>query len=83
MRASKPITVTLGHQQKAVDERLSSGRYASASEVLRAALRSLEREEQALDMLMRAKIAEALADSRPDVPSDDVFARLRQRGGAR
>jgi hypothetical protein len=29
MRASKPITITLGDQQRSVDARLQSGRYPS------------------------------------------------------
>jgi antitoxin ParD1/3/4 len=43
MRTSKPITVTLGRQQASVDARLASGAYDSASEVMRAALRALDR----------------------------------------
>ncbi|WP_367210642.1 type II toxin-antitoxin system ParD family antitoxin [Mesorhizobium sp.] len=43
MRTSKPITVTLGRQQSSVDNRLASGAYDSASEVIRAALRALDR----------------------------------------
>ncbi len=77
MRRSKPITVTLGKQQHLLDERLQSGAYDSASEVVRAALRALYREEQVLDAVMRAKIQEALDDPRPDVPAEDVFAELR------
>jgi antitoxin ParD1/3/4 len=77
MRASKPITVTLGKQQASLDAHLASGNYDSASEVLRAGLRALDREQRALDDLMRAKIQEALDDPRPDIPADDVFAELR------
>lgn len=77
MRTSKPITVTLGKQQHLLDERLESGAYDTASEVLRAALRALDREEQVLDAVIRAKIAEALEDPRPDIPAEDVFSELR------
>lgn len=76
MRASKPITVTLGKQQASLDAHLASGNYESASEVLRAGLRALDREQKALDDLMRAKIQEALDDPRPDIPMDEVFAEL-------
>lgn len=82
MRSSKPITVTLGAQQAAVDERVSSGAYGSASEVLRAALRALDREEAALDVLMRRKIEESLADAHPSIPAAEVFERLRRRNAA-
>lgn len=79
MRTSKPITVTLGKQQALLDDRLQSGAYESASEVIRAGLRALDREEAALNEIMRAKIREAIDDLRPDVPAAEVFARLRTR----
>jgi antitoxin ParD1/3/4 len=77
MRTSKPITVTLGKQQRSLDLRLESGAYDSASEVMRAALRALDREETALNDIMREKIRAALDDPRADRPADEVFARLR------
>ncbi|AMX92692.1 type II toxin-antitoxin system ParD family antitoxin [Mesorhizobium sp. M7A.F.Ca.US.014.04.1.1] len=77
MRTSKPITVTLGRQQASVDVRLASGAYDSASEVMRAALRALDREEQTITAIMRAKVQEALDDPRPDIPAEDVFKALR------
>lgn len=76
-RTSRPITVTLGELQQGVDERVQSGRYSSASEVLRAAVRALEREEAILDGVLRQRVAEAFADPRPDVPASEVFRRLR------
>lgn len=79
MRSSKPITVTLGSQQRRVDARLESGAYDSASEVLRAALRALDREEEVIDQIMRAKIQEALDDPRPGTDAEDVFDRLERK----
>jgi antitoxin ParD1/3/4 len=73
MRKSKPLTVTLGNQQRSVDRRVESGLYDSASEVIRA----LDREEAAIDEIMRQKIRASLADPRADIPAEDVFARLR------
>ena len=78
MRTSKPITVTLGPQQASLEIRLKSGAYGSASEIVRAALRALDREEAALDEILRRKVEASLADSRPNVPVEDVFARLRR-----
>lgn len=49
MRSSRPITVTLGKHQASIDARLASGTYDSASEVVRAGLRALDREEHALN----------------------------------
>jgi antitoxin ParD1/3/4 len=77
MRTSKPITVTLGKQQPSVDRRLASGDYDSASEVIRAALRALDREDSVIDQVMREKIRASLADPRADVTAEEVFERLR------
>jgi antitoxin ParD1/3/4 len=76
-RASRPITITLGDLRKRVEARVKSGAYASASEVMRAAVRALDREEVALRDWMRKRIDEALADSRPNIPASKVFKRLR------
>lgn len=79
-RSSTPLTVTLASGQKAfVEERVRAGRFASASEVVRAGLRALEREEAHLDDWMREKIGRALADPRPSVPGEDVLKRLDAR----
>jgi antitoxin ParD1/3/4 len=76
MRTSKPITVTLGKQHALLDQKLASGEYESASEVVRAGLRALEREDKARDEAWRRAIAESLADPRPDIDADTVFAEL-------
>jgi antitoxin ParD1/3/4 len=77
MSKSTPLTVDLGNQQHSIDRRLESGLYESASEVIRAALRALDREEAALDEMMRQKIRASLADPRPGTPAEEVFTRLR------
>lgn len=77
MRKSKPITVTLGPQQASLEHRLKSGAFGSASEIMRAALRALDREDAALDEYLRRKVEASLADRRPSIPAEDVFARLR------
>jgi antitoxin ParD1/3/4 len=76
-RASRPITITLGDLRKRVDARVKSGAYASASEVMRAAVRALDREETALKDWVRKQIDEALSDPRPSIPARTVFKRLR------
>jgi antitoxin ParD1/3/4 len=83
MRISKPISVTLGPQQASLERRLQSGQYGSASEVLRQALRALDREEAVLDEALRQKVEASMADPRPSVPAKDVFKRLRARHGRR
>ncbi len=79
MRSSRPVTVTLGKQQSILDASLASGNYESASEVVRAALRALRREDEILNEVMSEKIRESMQDSRPDIPMSEVFAKLRAR----
>jgi antitoxin ParD1/3/4 len=71
------MTITLGELRKRVDARVKSGAYSSASEVMRAAVRALDREEGALKDWMRKRVDEALADPRPNIPAERVFKRLR------
>lgn len=80
-RSSRPITVTLGDWQERVEARVQSGAYASASEVMRAALRALDREETAIDEWMRRQIDESLNDPRPSVPAKEVVKRVRAHHG--
>ena len=71
MRTSKLISFTLGSQQAGIERRPGSDDYSNAG--------TLNREETALDELLRAKVAAALADNRPSIPAKDVFNRLRAR----
>ena len=77
-RTSRPISVTLGELQGSVEARVKSGTYASASEVIRAAVRALDREEAAVNDWLRRRVEEALADPRPSAPAREVFQRLRE-----
>ena len=77
-RNGRPITVTLGELQERVEARVNSGAYASASEVMRAAVRALDREEAALNDWLRQRVDEAFADPRPSIPAEKVFKRLRK-----
>jgi len=82
-RKSRPITVTLGDLQAQVDGRVKSGAYASVSEVLRAAVRALDREDTAVTDWLRKQVDESLADPRPSIPARKVFKRLRGHHAAR
>lgn len=73
----KPITVTLGDQQDSIDRRLASGQYESASDVIQAGLRALDREEAVLSQVMADRVRSALSSPGPDIAAEDVFARLR------
>jgi len=81
-RSSRPITVTLGDLHEHVESRVKSGSYASASEVMRAAVRALDREEAAVNDWLRQRVASSLDDPRPSVPAETVFKRLRKRHAA-
>jgi antitoxin ParD1/3/4 len=83
MRTNKPITVTLGELQERVDARVQSGTYSSASEVIRAGLRALDREEEALNEIWRRKIQEAYDDPRPSIPAKEVFERIERKHAER
>ena len=76
-RTSRPVTVTLGDLRERVERRVKSGAYASTSEVLRAAVRALDREEAAVNDWIRARVQESLSDPRPSIPARTVFKRLR------
>ena len=96
-RANKPITVTLGPLAERVEARVRSGDYASVSEVIRAGLRALDREDALIERLfvpidendpkwiayVRDKVEEALADPRPPIPAEEAFARLEAHVAAR
>ena len=82
-RANKPISVTLGPFAEKVERRIKEGRYASASEVIRDGLRALDREDELFDEILKAKVAEALADTRPPISSDEMKRRLEEKHKAR
>jgi antitoxin ParD1/3/4 len=70
----------------AIRRRLATGRYASDDEVIRAALRVLERDEEELARKLAAldnAIARGIADAESGrvMPIDDAFARIRKELG--
>ncbi|WP_439546667.1 ribbon-helix-helix domain-containing protein [Sandarakinorhabdus sp.] len=78
-RASKPVTVTLGELAEPALARVASGHYASMSEVVRAGLRALDREEAALDDLIRARVAAVNAAPDDRAPLAEAVAAVRNR----
>lgn len=82
-RANKPVSVTLGALGKAVEERVRSGDYASVSEVVRAGLRALQREEAEFDAILKRKFEEAFADPRPSLSMQEARAAMELHRNSR
>jgi antitoxin ParD1/3/4 len=75
--AQNTLVVDLGPLRKSVEERVQSGSYASADEVIRAGLLALEREEVATNEWLIQLAEESMADPRPSIPATQVFRELR------
>ena len=77
-------SLTLGaHWEKFIEREVASGRYASASDVMRAALRELEERSEKLEAL-RAHLAEGAAQAARgegvrNLSAKDIVARARRR----
>jgi antitoxin ParD1/3/4 len=72
------LTHTLDHF---IIEKIKSGRYENASEVMRAALRALEREEREYEAKLAALRSAIDAGDSSGIARGDVFRRVRQKLG--
>ena len=76
-----PSSYVIGdHFEQFIRKQIESGRYASASEVVREALRALEGRERLREIEIeeyRAKIREGIES--PSRPAEGVFARLEAK----
>ena len=82
MRNTQPISVTLPHDMAAmVKAKVTSGEYASESEVIRDGLRTLQARDAALENWLRGEVAksydEFAADPSVGIPAGEVMTRLR------
>jgi antitoxin ParD1/3/4 len=75
------LTVDLGDQMRVVEERVKDGSYASADEVIQAALRDFDRGGIEDDAWLVELAEKSLADPRPSLPADQVFRELREKYG--
>ncbi len=77
-----PSSYAIGaHFERFVKKQIESGRYSSASEVVRDALRLLEKQEELREAqlnYLREKIQEGI-DSGPGVLAEGVFTRLEEK----
>jgi antitoxin ParD1/3/4 len=81
MRSTEQFSITLSHElADMVRSKVSSGEYATDSEVIRAGLRALQQHERALENWIREEVAATYdamkADPSQAIPLDKVLARL-------
>ena len=81
-------TVSLPKEHAAfIDQMVTSGSFASASEVVRAGLRALQERNEAVERWLREEVAptyDALqADPERALPAETVFAAIRAKHAAR
>jgi antitoxin ParD1/3/4 len=80
---NEQLSITLPAEMVAIiKEQVEAGRYASTSDMLRAAMKRWMRdEEEHADRIaqIRAEIAESIADPRPSLTPDEVKERLDAR----
>jgi antitoxin ParD1/3/4 len=82
MSTAEKISITVTPAMKrTLEERVASGQFASASELIREALRvwqKLEDEHQERLASIRARIQKSIDDPRPGIPAEEVFDRLKE-----
>ncbi|TPJ80229.1 type II toxin-antitoxin system ParD family antitoxin [Mesorhizobium sp. B2-6-2] len=80
MESAEKLSVTVTPAMaRLIREKVEDGSYGSASEVIRAALRAFQREEEEHAGRMasiRARVKASLEDKRPNVSREDVRAHL-------
>ena len=80
--AAEKISITVTPAMKRIlEERVASGQFASASELMREAFRTWKQqqdEHEARLASIRARIDRSMNDPRPSIPAEEVFDRLRQ-----
>jgi antitoxin ParD1/3/4 len=77
---AEKLSITLPSEMvRTIKEKVEAGTYESTSEVIRAAVRIWQREEEEHAeriAAIRARVRRSLADTRPDVPLAEAFDRL-------
>ena len=82
MSAAEKISITVTPaMKKTLEERVASGQFASASELMREAFRIWQRQQDEHEehlASIRARIQKSIDDPRPSIPAEEVFDRLRK-----
>ncbi len=81
-RMSKNTSIALGeHWQAFIAKQVSSGRYGSASEVIRNALRLLEQRDARIQTLRAALVEGEASGSAGRLDLDDIKRKARRKAG--
>ena len=88
MSAPEKRSFTLPTEQAwYIDQLVTSGTYASASEVVRAGIRALQERDLAVERWLREKVAPAYdamkADPTRGIPAEEVVSAIKARHAAR
>jgi antitoxin ParD1/3/4 len=79
---SKNTSIALGdHWQAFIEKQLSNGRYGSASEVIRNALRLLEERDAKIETLRAALVEGEASGSAGQFDLDDIKRKARRKAG--
>lgn len=82
MESAEKLSVTVTPAMaRMIREKVESGSYGSASEVVRAALRALQRDDEEYAeriASIKARIKASIEDPRPAIPIDEAFAMLEE-----
>ncbi|MCL4720944.1 MAG: type II toxin-antitoxin system ParD family antitoxin [Gammaproteobacteria bacterium] len=77
---AKNTSISLGdHLERFINRQIESGRYGSASEVVRASLRLLEEHEQKIGALRQALIDGEKSGDAGELDMDDIKSKARRR----
>jgi antitoxin ParD1/3/4 len=82
MRNTKPLSITVPHEMaRMIKEKVTSGQYASESEVIREGLRALLERDAAVERWLRdevsRRITEVAESPNAVIPIEDVLARVK------
>ena len=83
MEPAEKLSVTVTPAQaRLIREKVENGSFGSASEVIRAALRAFQREEEEHAeriASIKARLKASIEDPRPPIPAEEVFRSLKER----